>query len=159
MDRLRSWLSRRGFRVLQERGARDEVELLSRTVTLDAAAPYQKKLAALIHECGHVRIFMSRLRKPTTRVCGASLREDLLAKGRCDRRGRSARLSLLQEEMEAWESGERLARSLGVRYTRRVLEKNRTWALMTYVSHAAARMRSSSTFRNGTPPRKVKKRS
>ena len=142
MEKLRLWLEHRGFELEQTRGAPDEVELLSRVVTINASAPYQKRVAALIHECGHVRIFLRRLRRPGARVCGVSLREDLLGKGRCDHRGRSSRICLLQEEMEAWDSGEQLAKALGVRYERRGLEKTRTSSLMTYVEHAASRMRT-----------------
>ena len=46
-----------------------------------------------------------------------------------------------QEEMDAWENGESLAKSLSVRYNRSVLEKDRVKALMTYVNHTACRMR------------------
>jgi hypothetical protein len=48
---------------------------------------------------------------------------------------------MLQEEMDAWENGESLAKSLSVRYNRGVLEKDRVKALMTYVNYTACRMR------------------
>jgi hypothetical protein len=50
---------------------------------------------------------------------------------------------MLQEEMDAWENGETLAKSLSVRYNQSVLEKDRVKALMTYVQHTACRMRMS----------------
>lgn len=145
MERLRLWLKRRSFKLELVAGAFDEVELLSRVVTLDAQASYQKKLSACIHECGHVQIFLSRCKNPRERVCGATLKEDIASVGRCDKRGRRSRIALLQEEMEAWEAGLRLAASLKIRYAKGELERVRTECLMSYVAHVAAPMRQNKT--------------
>lgn len=141
MEKLRCWLARRGFALQSRRGLPDEVDLLERVVTINAASGYQARLAALLHECGHVRIFLSRMRRPNKRVFGVSLVEDLGCSGRCDRRGRRARLALLQEEIAAWDSGEQLAGQLQVRFARGKLEKLRQESLMTYVHFTASRMR------------------
>jgi len=141
MEKLREWLSGKGFDLQVAKGEDDAVDLASRLVTINAQSTYQIRLSSLIHECGHVRIHLSRKRKPLERICGASLKEQALCTGRRDHRSRRCRISILQEEMDAWESGAQLAKMLGVRYTKQILEKDRTSALMTYVSFAACRMR------------------
>lgn len=143
MEKLRAWLMRRKFALQLERGLTDEVDLLARVVSINASNCYQTRLATLMHECGHVQIFLSRIRSPKLRLCGCSLLEDFGSVGRCDRRGRAARLSLLQEEIQAWDLGEDLAKRLSLRFTRKHLEKVRVSALMTYVHFTAAQMRSS----------------
>ena len=132
MEKLRAWLMRRKFALQLERGLTDEVDLLARVVSINASNCYQTRLATLMHECGHVQIFLSRIRSPKVRLCGCSLLEDFGSVGRCDRRGRAARLSLLQEEIQAWDLGEDLAKRLSLRFTRKHLEKVRVLALMTY---------------------------
>ena len=117
------------------------MDFASRTVRINADSSYQVKLSSLIHECGHVRIFLSRVRRPDHRICGSTLAEQCLLVGRREPRARSSRISMLQEEMDAWENGESLAKSLSVRYNRGVLEKDRVKALMTYVNYTACRMR------------------
>jgi hypothetical protein len=141
MDKMRQWLGKRGFRLEMSMNADDCVDFASRTVKINAKSPYQVKLSTLIHECGHVRIFLSRVRRPDRRICGSTLAEQCLLVGRREPRARSSRISTLQEEMDAWENGESLAKSLSVRYNRSVLEKDRVKALMTYVNHTACRMR------------------
>lgn len=163
MEKLKKWLGRRGFEVELAPGARDSVDFEEKTVTINSRCSYQIRLASLIHECGHVGIFASRLRAPQARVCGSTLGEALESKGRGDLRGRASRISLLHEEIEAWEVGESLARRLKVRYVRKVLEKDRVRALMSYIKFAACRMRSSKNehalSKKGPPPPPSKSKS
>jgi len=138
---MRQWLRKRGFSLEVAKNAEDSVDFEAKTVRINAQNAYQVRLSSLIHECGHVRIFLSRLRRPDRRICGSTLAEQCLLVGRREPRARSSRISTLQEEMDAWENGESLAKSLSVRYNRRVLEKDRVRALMTYVTYTACRMR------------------
>jgi hypothetical protein len=141
MDKLRTWLSKQGFRVEIVRGEGDFVDFGERTVTIDSSKSYQIRLSSLIHECGHVRIFLRRRRNPRDRICGSTLREFCRALGRRDARGRSSRISVLQEELDAWDVGMELAKKLSIRYTRKIIEKDRVKALMTYIQYTAAPMR------------------
>jgi len=148
MEKMRQWLTKRGFQLQLLRGAEDCVDFAARTVCINSESTYQIKLSSLIHECGHVRIFLSRVRRPGSRICGSTLAEQCLLVGRREPRARSSRISLLQEEMDAWESGEELAKGLAVRYNRCVFEKDRVRALMTYVAYTAGRMRMCETEQN-----------
>lgn len=141
MDKMRQWLVKRRFKLDVREGAEDCVDFSNRVVEINAERPYQVRLSSLIHECGHVRIFFSRLRNPEARVCGCTLKEQCLLVGRREQRARSSRISMLHEEIEAWESGMALAKTLSVRYNKSIVEKDRVKALMTYVSFAAQRMR------------------
>jgi hypothetical protein len=141
MERMRRWLEKNRFGLEVSEGADDCVDFSTRMVRINSDSPYQIRISSLIHECGHVRIFMSRMRNPENRICGSTLSEQCLLVGRREPRARSSRISLLQEEMDAWEQGERLAKSLSVRYNRGVLERDRVRALMTYVNFTACRMR------------------
>jgi len=141
MEKMRQWLAKRRFKLEVRKGAEDSVDFSNRLVEIDARRPYQVRLSSLIHECGHVKIFFSRLRNPAARVCGCTLKEQCLSVGRREQRARSSRISTLHEELEAWESGMALAKTLSVRYNKRVVEKDRVKALMTYVLFTAQRMR------------------
>jgi len=141
MEKLRAWLKRRGFGLEVVGGCPDEVDLRTKTVHIDGRHAYQLKLSSLIHECGHVEIFLRRARRPRERICGRTLAEHILEVGRGRTVARASRLALLQEEMDAWEAGERLGKRLAVRYHRSVLEKDRVKSLMTYVAFTASQMR------------------
>ena len=145
MEKMRQWLRKRGFTLNVSEKAEDCVDFASRSVVINRESSYQIKLSSLIHECGHVRIFLSRVRNPYNRICGSTLSEQCFLVGRREPRGRSSRISMLQEELDAWESGESLARSLAVRYNKKLLEKDRVTALMTYVNYTACRMRMNET--------------
>ena len=141
MDKMRSWLERQGFGLEVAHGCRDEVDFSTKTVRIDGRHPYQLKLSSLIHECGHVDIFLRRVRRPQERIAGNTLAEHFLDVGRGCPAARASRLSTLQEEMDAWEAGQRLVKRLNVRYKRSIFEKDRVRSLMTYVAFTASRMR------------------
>lgn len=100
---------------------------------LSSQGSYQSRLATLLHECGHVIVWQRRRRDKTRRVCGASFHEWMQAKGRCRVRTKRVALATLQEEMAAWDLGEKLARRLKVRFSLAHFERERTRALLTYV--------------------------
>jgi hypothetical protein len=150
MERTRAWLAARGFELRLQKCARDHVDFGAKVVVLNSLCCYQTRLATLLHECGHVGVHLQRLRRPRERLAGFSLLEDLTGGGRCDERGRASRLSVLQEELVAWDNGAKLALRLGVTYAKGRFERLRTAALMTYVDWTAARMRKTKKRRSGT---------
>ena len=141
MNSLRRWLEARGFSLLARPGQDDcAVFEPCRAVFLDRAKPYQWRLAVLLHECGHVAIFRRRQRAaPRRRVAGASRRETEAGVGRCRARSTACKISTLEEEIAAWEWGQRLAARLRVRYSRALFERARARCLMTYVRWGAGK--------------------
>ena len=137
------WLAERRFRLVQGPGLVDCVSMdpMDRTVYINSRQCYESRLAATLHECGHVNIFLQRLRNPGRRYAGTTLCETELGEGRGSRRRRSSRVGVLEEEAAAWQYGEVLAEKLSVRYKKGFFDATRTRCLMTYVKWAAASMR------------------
>lgn len=141
MFKLRAWLGSKGFQLCTRPHAEDMVDFGERLVSINASDPYPIRIASALHECGHVLIFLSRCRRPQKRFSGSTLKEQCLLKGRRTPRSRAARIACLQEELDAWDRGLDLAQRLGVRVNKRILEKDRVKALMSYVGFAASPMR------------------
>ena len=91
----------------------------------------EKKLYALLHECGHalIRENWSKFSKafPAHAECGYDGR-----KNRTD----SYRISLVEEEYEAWKRGKRLAKRLGISFDEERYEKHKVQCLMSYMNWA-----------------------
>lgn len=137
MERVRAWLAQRGFDLTVKKGADSQVEFFDgRGVLIDGRLSPPARLATLLHECGHVSIFLARRRSKRTRVAGATWGEFLLSYGRCKPGVSVGRVSEVQEELEAWDRGEALARRLRVRLARPVFERVRTRCMMSYVRWA-----------------------
>lgn len=137
MNVLEDWLESHSSSLHCAPGVQDHVEFdgensRASTVSLNCKASYGVRLATLLHECGHIIIFFRRRRNKTKRIFGCSHHEWWSRKGRCRRRTKSLKLSTLEEEIGAWELGERLGKRLGVRFSRKTLERVRTRALLTY---------------------------
>ena len=144
MEKLRTWLRRRSASLVLLPGVED-CALFGNgptTVRINSSASREQRLLAALHECGHVAIFESRKHAPRSRVAGLSQQEDERAIGRGRVRTTRKRLATLEEEMEAWTRGWRLARRLRVRVRTEAFEATRARSLMTYarwVARAASR--------------------
>lgn len=99
-----------------------------RTIVLYKRQPTSVKKNTLIHEIGHVLIFLARVRNKNRKVVGRTLRE-------FDRpiRTWSDRVAILMEEIEAWDRGERLAKKLGVRFDKKQFHRERALAVASYI--------------------------
>jgi len=73
-----------------------------------------------------------RRRKPKKRVFGCSFNEWWAGTGRYKQGSKKRKLSVMHEELEAWDMGEKLGIRLGVRLSRKVFDRCRTRALLTY---------------------------
>ena len=142
MEKIRTWLSKQGFDLRVVPKGEDSVDFAERVVNINKSDAYPIRLATALHECGHVLIFFSRFRRPQKRFSGSTLKEQCLLKGRRAPRTRSARIACLQEELDAWDRGLDLAARLGVRISKKTVEKDRVKALMTYIGYAGAPMRA-----------------
>tara|TARA_R110002110_G_scaffold297366_1_gene511475 strand:+ start:85 stop:531 length:447 start_codon:yes stop_codon:yes gene_type:complete len=91
----------------------------------------EKKLYGLLHECGHalIRENWTKFQKefPAHAACGYDRR-----KNRTD----GYRVSLVEEEYEAWKRGKRLAKRLGIELDEERFEKHKTKCLMSYMHWA-----------------------
>ena len=91
----------------------------------------EKKLYGLLHECGHalIRENWTKFQKefPAHAACGYDRR-----KNRTD----GYRVSLVEEEYEAWKRGKRLAKRLGIQIDEERFEKHKTKCLMSYMHWA-----------------------
>jgi len=91
----------------------------------------ENKLYGLLHECGHalIRENWNKFQKefPAHAACGYDHR-----KNRTD----GYRVSLVEEEYEAWKRGKRLAKRLGIELDEERFEKHKTKCLMSYMHWA-----------------------
>lgn len=136
MNAIRQWLRRNSSELHYSSTVADEVQFQglrskASSVTINRRQSYQTRLVSALHECGHVLIHARRRNDKKRRVAGCSFNEFWHGRGRRKHAVR-LKLSTLQEEIAAWDQGEVLARRLGIRYTRKVFERCRARALLTY---------------------------
>ena len=135
MEKLRGWLEARGVGLVVRRGAEDcfvSGGSERPVVQLNGAASRAEQMHGALHECGHVQVWLARRRRPRHRVAGCSLVELEKNAGRWKPRSKRRRLATMEEEIEAWTRGLRLARRLRVRVKAEAFEVSRARALMTY---------------------------
>jgi hypothetical protein len=139
MEKLTLWLRRRGFKLEREAGADDCVCFDTARVLINSTASHETQLSALLHECGHVDVFQKRLKNRRARVAGATFGHWARTSNTKSRQALRVRISVVTEEIEAWDRGEVIAKRLKIRYNRKSFQNVRTRALMTYFRWTARR--------------------
>lgn len=124
LERVVRWAAKRGWKVTFT-PALALTDFQTNTINVPTQCGPQGRLATLLHELGHVILD----RRPTY--------VDRFGKGRNSRRhGTAYRVTVIEEEIEAWNEGHRLAQRLRVKVDMRVWNGIRTASLMTYVRWA-----------------------
>lgn len=138
MDKLESWLERRGFDLELSRGADDSVCFTTCVVSINSRSSERTQLYTLLHECGHITVFEQRMKDRKRRVAGSTFRQFWNNCGNARReRAKAVRIGVLTEEIEAWDRGEALASRLKIPYNKKAYHQLRTRSLMTYVRWGA----------------------
>lgn len=133
MDKLESWLQRRGFDLELEDGGDDSVCFDTMNVLINSRLSPSSKLATLLHECGHIAVFQQRLKDRRARVAGSTFHQFVRTSSiRDSRLTRRSRIDTVTEEIEAWDRGEAIAKRLKIRYNKKLFANIRTKSLMTY---------------------------
>ena len=132
--RVESWLADLGYDIERYPHADDSVVVEDKQVTLSTCGTQFEKTCTLLHESGHVLVYNARKRgrKKERRIAGSTLRESYtLGSSRA-----ADRISIINEEVEAWDRGERLGARLSIRIHRPTYIKIRSRCLMSYVRWA-----------------------
>lgn len=120
------WCAGRGVAVYVAKKANGTYDPNSKQVTLTARAAPEKMLHYLLHECGHHLIGMEehheRFGKGYPRGGEPRVTKSF-----------EHRLACLEEEMEAWHRGWKLAKRLGLEADREEFDRTRTECLRSYV--------------------------
>tara|TARA_B100000683_G_scaffold238639_1_gene244654 strand:+ start:261 stop:704 length:444 start_codon:yes stop_codon:yes gene_type:complete len=121
-------VSRLGYEVYEGPDMQDVCMSDVKEINICSRKGIEKKLYALLHECGHalIRENWSKFSKqfPAHAECGYDGR-----KNRTD----SYRVSLVEEEYEAWKRGKRLAKRLKIKFDEDRYEKHKVECLMSYM--------------------------
>ena len=127
MKKLHLWLLKRGF-TLRYGGKTNEVCFTTKQVTLQRSLAKHAKIATLLHECGHVLVYLNRQKTKQTSIAGLTWDEWWKTKPK----SKHAKLLMMQEEFLAWERGYRLGRRMNVNLPTVLKWNVQTRALMSY---------------------------
>jgi len=125
-----NWCSTKGITVIMAKKANAVYEPDSKQVTLSGRASPEKMLYYLLHECGHHLIGMEEHHE---RFGKGYPRGDVMN----STSNFEHKLACLEEEMEAWHRGWKLAKRLGLGADREEFDKIRVDCLRSYVDWAS----------------------
>lgn len=123
------WAADRGYHVELDTAPHepDEVDPVTKVITLSSSQTPRQKVYAALHEAGH--------------ILGYEAREFLFSDAThkiTPRMADRAKLAVVENELDAWRRGWRLAERLGLGLSARGFEREAAVWLMTYVRDAAA---------------------
>ncbi len=128
---LWNWAENRGYQVIESSEFEDACWSDVKQITINARQGIEKRLYALLHECGHALIRSSwhSFSNQYPAHAHAEIKKQTNP-------SKSYRISVLEEEVEAWKRGLRLANRLGIYIDEEKYNQNKTHYLLTYAQWA-----------------------
>lgn len=133
INKLIRWCNQRGYEV-SIGSHRDEVDTLQKKVRLCNRTRMNNRLYSFLHECGHIIIADNKkyFRKQYPIAAKNMRRNNSLL----------SNIETIEEEIEAWKVGERLARRLKIKLNKEKYKMYAARFIMTYVSATAFKFNS-----------------
>ena len=132
--KIGAWIARHGFRITYKKDASDMVCFHTRRVFINASQAKDRRVAALLHEAGHINIYVRREARAGVRIASSSSEEETEARSRS-----VEKIATLHEEIEAWDKGNEIGRRLRIRINDHSFTKLKARCVMTYVRWAAGK--------------------
>lgn len=133
ITRLVEWASKKGYKVTFGPKKRDYIFYKLRRITICSRPSLMSQLVALLHECGHLLLNADEsYSRRFGRGWPAAERE-----AKAEMKTATHRVQLFEEEVEAWNRGERLGRRLRLPVTRTLWNQCRFTCLRHYARYAA----------------------
>lgn len=124
LEKLVEWCSKKGIAVVFAKKEAAVYDQNTKTVTVSGRLSPEKQIYVLLHECGHFLVGDNpRFGKGYPQAFDPKLNASF-----------EHRLACLEEEIEAWNRGWKLAKRLGLRLDHAAFEKTRAICLKSYVN-------------------------
>lgn len=107
----------------------------SKTIQICNRSKFEIQLYSLLHECGHYLIDESALKNPKTYF--EKFPHGYLSGKSEDKDSIQYKISILAEEIEAWNRGFSLSQRLGIKLNDKIFERDKNRALKSYIQWAA----------------------
>ena len=135
LESLNQWAHLKGYTVSYSYNAEDEVSFENKTITISSRTNPEKMLYSLLHECGHLLEYNNNSDSYHKKY---PLAKTIMCDGRT-RHSNQGRVETIEEEINAWKKGEKLADRLGFKMNKKVYRKYAADNVITYIDWAAAR--------------------
>jgi len=132
------WLHKRGYTIECSYNAEDQVLLGHKKVTISTRNSPENRLYILLHECGHLLEYNNdspsyHKKYPLSEPMLMDARKKYSIRGRVE---------IVEEEINAWKKGEKLADRLGFKMDKERYRKYAAKQVITYIDWAADRSRN-----------------
>ena len=121
-----------GYTVVEDADCVDSCKSDSKVIEIYSLNGVESRLYALLHECGHALI-RKNWNKFRTEFCAHAEHD-----GDGRKESKSFKISTLEEEIEAWKRGWKLAKRLNLSLNKESYSKHKNKYLMTYIKWAAS---------------------
>lgn len=125
------WAEKRGIDVIIDNEYEDAYWSDVKQITVSSKNRIENRLYSLLHECGHALVRTNKSNFARQYPAHAEVNYDKRVTN-----SRKYKVSVLEEEVEAWKRGLRLANRLGIEIDEDKYNKLKTKCLMSYINWA-----------------------
>lgn len=110
--------------------ANDEFHRGKKRICINSSLGVEKRLYSLMHECGHLLIQDNK--KRYEKQFASHAKREIWRDGRKNKTDKY-KISIIEEEYEAWRRGKKLAKRLGINFDEDRFDQYRAHCIMSYL--------------------------
>ncbi|HIB78094.1 MAG TPA: hypothetical protein EYO58_10900 [Flavobacteriales bacterium] len=142
--RLIDWLWNKRWDVEFDYMTHDEMDPMTKCVTINARQGIEKQLYSLLHECGHILIQSNEA--VYNKKFPASAKRNCFLSHRQLEKSKKYKVDVIAEEIEAWDRGKSLATRLGIYVDENKFNEFKVACVFTYVEWATEKHERTKAF-------------
>jgi hypothetical protein len=130
LNKLKKWILKYKFLIKIIKTSIEEVNFNTKIININKDTKISSQIITLLHECGHILIYMQRKKYKYKYIVGSTWKDwhNLFIN-----RTKKTKILILEEEIEAWNRGKKLAKRLKIKIQTKLWNYHKTRALMTYI--------------------------
>jgi hypothetical protein len=133
MNKLNKWVNKNNFKLNIINTKIDEVDFDNKIININNNTNITSQIITILHECGHILIYLQRKKYKNKKIVGLSWYDwnKIFIKNRTLKN----KISILEEEIESWNRGLKLAKKLNIKVKKKIYQYHRIRALKSYIKY------------------------
>jgi hypothetical protein len=131
IKKINKWINKNNFKLNIAKNLISEVNFDTKIININKNTKILKQIIIILHECGHILIYLHRKKYKCNIIAGLSWNK--WCKLFNSKNSLRKKILILEEEIEAWNRGKKLAERLNIKINNKIYEYYKIKCLMTYI--------------------------
>jgi hypothetical protein len=135
LNKIINWINQYNFKIVFDKSSNQEIDFNMKIIKINKNTKLLSQIITLLHECGHLLIYNERQKYKNKIILNLNWKEWKQIFIKKIRRLKRIKIAILEEEIEAWNRGAKLAKKLCIKIPCKSWNYHKIRSLLTYTKY------------------------